>query len=155
MSSKDLRANLDLSFRPASYGAIEADDGIEIARIDLVGSVNGDIVQVLTHQVESGWQYQMKDTYETAFEVSPISSKEPLSLNELIGLIDTSESDYGTGYVVPVLDMNMENSDEPAESLRDFLKVSSTLYPQLEQHYRERINKWICENPNDDQAGED
>jgi hypothetical protein len=62
---------------------------------------------------------------------------------ELIRMIDGALPDGGAA--LSHLYWNAENSAVPAE-LRNFVRVSSEFYPQLETHYEHRIATWFAEN---------
>lgn len=165
MTPNESEKDDDTSFRPASYdgadcleedlipsteqvfegilgeGLLEGE--IEIARIVLEATVQ-EFVLILARSHESGWHYRMVDEYETQFELSYTESPLPLTLEDLIELIDTASSEVGIGYVRPVLILNSDCDD--VEELRDFITVSSRFYPGLGSYYQNDIDQWIRAN---------
>jgi hypothetical protein len=115
---------------------------VEIARI-AIASTTGDVISVRATHEADGIRYSIVDEYETEFTPTIERSKQPLSLRELIELIDgSSRGEDDAGVVLPILAMNYEYSDDP-ETLTSFISVSSAYYPGLGAFYDERIDEWL------------
>jgi len=119
----------------------------EIARIDLQ-STTADVISIRARR-EPGNElihYQIVDEYDTAFEIQPESSSAPLTQGELISLLDGSDgtnAGEGGGLAHCYNIMNLNGLRE-AEPLRHFTTVTSTVYPDLFDHYDAEHQEW-CE----------
>ena len=106
---------------------------VEIARIALQ-SVTADVISIRAFmEADHLIHYRVVDEYETEFSQPITESPTPLSTEELIHLIDTSDGHGEPGLVLPFLAMNAEYDDP--DNLRDFISVRSDFYPGLGSHY--------------------
>lgn len=118
----------------------------EIARISLA-STTADQISVRALRLLDGIAYWIVDEYE---DMSPDyvcqsgRSELPLTLGELVGLIDGALPDSGAA--LSHLYANVASGGEDLWRLRDFVSVSSEYYPQLASHYDLRIAAWFAEN---------
>jgi hypothetical protein len=88
--------------------------------------------------------YKIVDKYETRFQIKPKTSTQPLSMGELIALIDsTVHHDALTGLTSVFRNFNAENRDDPA-TLVDFVVVTSDFYPELRVYYAEEAREWLA-----------
>jgi hypothetical protein len=129
-------------------------DEIEVANIALA-STTADVIQVRARREGGRIVYRVVDEYavefESRFEIAPSSSDTPLSLGELIDLIDGARQVGGMRrdkdrYDVGLTDnFRFLNSDETgdAESVVDFVRVTSAHYPRLEDYYTDRAQAWL------------
>ncbi len=92
------------------------------------------------------------DEYETEFVAPFDRSEAPLSMGELIRVIDGSVGvREKPGQVWPVLDANFgrgnrgQNHEEWLESARRFVTVSSEFYPDLQDYYEAFVEEWLSE----------
>jgi hypothetical protein len=120
---------------------------MEIARI-VLDSATRDVISVRARIGRTGARirYRMVDEYDGTFVVSPASSRRPLSLRQLIALIDTVESDMesmGFGFVEDLAAWQLD-SLTPHEAAR-FVTVESDLYPSLGAYYEARLLAWADE----------
>lgn len=132
------------SFMGGEYLPTYDEDEIEIARVNLQ-SVTFDVISIRAWRKNSEIFYRVVDEYESHFELPFESSQEPLSLKELIKLIDDTDNLYaedGGGLVWGVLDRNVDNGADP-EEMRDFVDVESPFYAQLARYYSEQIDLWV------------
>ncbi len=69
----------------------------EIARIELE-STTADVISIRARPIDGGKRigYRIVDEYDTDFFIRPEESTQPLSLEELIGLIDNVGSEQGS-----------------------------------------------------------
>ncbi len=127
-------------------------DEVEIARIDLE-SVTADAIDVRARREDGPIHYRIVDEYETVFEISPTVSAEPLTLGELIELIDTAADSGGEsrGLTDFYLDLNLDGVDAP-EELLGFVTVSSAFYPQLGRYYDDRSRAWVEETKRESES---
>jgi hypothetical protein len=134
---------------------------VEIARIDLA-SVTSDALQLRARPDDGEIAYRVVDDYETehgdpstwAYKLEPTRSVEPLTLGELIDLIDGARrtgaiaygnEKYDAGLIGGIINQNLEMADQEFESMRDFFTVSSAFYPQLGPYYDARMEHWYVE----------
>lgn len=126
----------------------------EIARVAL-RSTTGDVISIRARRAEEVIHYSVVDEYDSRFECSPGSAAGPLTLEELINLIDTAsnESMGYSGLTGTFRDMNLDEDSDPAE-LVDFVTVSSPFYAQLEAYYAAESQEWLRRLKNRDTAQE-
>jgi hypothetical protein len=130
------------------------EDEVEVARIELA-STTADVIQVRARNADGTIAYSVIDEYYdegSRYDVAPASCAQPLTLGELIDLIDTArQADEGhlygddridIGLVDSARDLNYEGSGD-AEGLRDFVRVSSAFYPELERYFQLRAEAWV------------
>ncbi len=112
---------------------------VEIARI-VLQSATGDVVSVRARRSDGVIEYRVVDEYETLFTFQPQLSQEPLTLEEIITLIDGLQEEDGSAYIWAVLEMNFP--DDEREDASDFLSVHSDFYPGLYAHFERIIEDW-------------
>jgi hypothetical protein len=122
-----------------------------IARISL-RSTTGDVSEVRARPTGRGIRYRIVDEYETEFVLPFDRSETPLSLGELIKLIDESDGfEEEPGLVRPVIHRNFGLGDPPTsdpewvKSVRQFVIVSSQFYPELRDYYVAFVEEWMIE----------
>jgi hypothetical protein len=112
---------------------------IEIARVTLA-STTMDVISIRAQIVETGFRYRIVDEYEgeldREFEFEPKMTAGPLSMKEIIGIIDGSE------LVTGPRDMNLEGG-ATKEDVYNFAAVTSVFYPELEAYYSEANDAWL------------
>ena len=119
------------------------DGEVEIARLDLA-SVTSDAISVRARSSGDRIYYHVFDEYEDDYKVTPCWSKQPLSLQRLIRLIETTtdkkhgEKSCGLRF----LDEGYREFGFELESQRTFLHVTSVFYPTLESYYDLAIEDW-------------
>jgi hypothetical protein len=153
---------LDLSFRPKTYwrtrnSASAARPETEIVRI-AVSSSSRDAISLKARR-DSGGRLRYRMLHEDAFgrtrhaiRVKPASSAEPLTMGELIALLESAcyagpcpdEGDderYG-GVIWGTLRLSLEHGIDHAEDYLFFLRITSDHYPRLERYYFDRVGEW-------------
>jgi len=82
--------------------------------------------------------YRIEDEYETRF------SKQPLSIRELVGLIDgaTGHLDGARGLTSAYRNYSAAWCDP--ENLVEFVTVTSIFYPELRAYYAEEAGEWLA-----------
>lgn len=131
------------SFHPMLMGGEYLPDllagEVEIARVEYQ-SVTGDVVSIRARWDEVVIRYRIVDEYHDGgdnYADHACAADQPLSLGELIGLIDAA------GLVLPVIEMNHEGGSD-VEELVDFATVSSAFYPELDSWYAEVVAEWAA-----------
>ena len=95
--------------------------------------------------------YRIVDEYETDFTIQSKASSLPLSQGELIALLDDT-TEGGEGGLAHCYNIMNNSALGDPESLRNFTTVSSTIYPDLFEHYDAEHEKWCEESrPQDDE----
>jgi len=131
---------------------------VEIARIELM-STTGDVISIRARADGDAIHYRIVDEYGSEFDFMPTQSRIPLSMREIVELIDGAHQegyDYqglGLCYILA----NYECGGDP-EELMHFSRVESDIYPQLSIHYRHVVNDWYereCNNRSHGNANDD
>jgi hypothetical protein len=145
-----------MGYRPAGYWdehtferagplADEPEEWVVIASVELESTLS-EVIVVRAEPDPGGIRYSVVDEHESEFIVAPETSTEPLTMGELVELIDGArvrgEETLGPGLVEPYLEYHLE-LDVPAEELRGFVSVVSQFYPQLESYHRGRTEAWV------------
>lgn len=119
---------------------------VEIARISLA-SVTADQISIRATRRRERARYRVVDEYpENKHVCHPASSVSPLSLGELIALMETA--DHGNSIVFGILGMNTRHSTAP--ELATFLTVSSDFYADLGPCYHALIDAWLEQRTRED-----
>jgi len=119
---------------------------IEIARITMDSTTQEVItIRASPGTVERPIIYQVFNEYETHYNFEPQFSQLPLTLEELIRLIDTSKGDMG-GIGLDIIQTNLDCNGRRPEYYANFLHFSSEFYPGLDRHYWFAVERWIEEN---------
>ena len=127
---------------------------VEIARICLQ-STTSDVISLRARPNEAGIAYRIADEYEGNFSLPITQSKRPLTLAELVRQFEHGqlhELDNDGGLALGYNNMNAEGCD--FEDLRNFTRITSTLYRQLEGHFEGVYADWVKEScaERDDEA---
>ena len=115
---------------------------VEIARVELK-STTADVISVRAAPKKCRIVYSIVDEYEFDFQVSPASSTKPLTLGELVGMMDKAVDgeSLGTIYTSSNYDSCSPNIEQ-LDCLRSFTRVKSDFYPQLSLHYESVTDRW-------------
>ncbi|UCF41729.1 MAG: hypothetical protein JSW43_05220 [Gemmatimonadota bacterium] len=119
----------------------------EIARI-VLETATLDVYAIRARRSAGRIRYRVVDEYETAFTCAPDSSDLPLTLGELIRLVDSltggedPDACGGRTYLEALLESNARHGN--IAGLRRFIAVRSPFYPELEAFYERRATEW-CE----------
>jgi hypothetical protein len=126
-------------------------DEAEIARIELA-STTSDVISIRARKTAERMAYSVVDEYETEFHVSPRSSAKPLTLAQLIDLIDNA--DGGESLALCYTMMNYSGDTiEDLDAIRPFTQVRSEFYAQLSLHYERLTEIWYEEEKSRLQQG--
>lgn len=107
---------------------------VEIARVSQ-NTVMSDAISVRARPSGKRIKYSVVDEHEGEYDFSPKSSTKPLTLAELIALMD------GAGITIRLLDQQLEWGIGP-EDIAGLLEISSGFYPALEHYYNEKVLEW-------------
>ena len=120
----------------------------EIARL-VMDSVTQDVISIRARRRHGGtrYRYRIVDEYESTFALKRQTSTRPLSLRELIHLIDTATSEMMAAeherMPEGIIWWQVHEYGEDADAAAGFLRITSTVYPQLETYYRKRLRAWV------------
>jgi hypothetical protein len=118
-------------------------DEVEIAAICL-NSATGDVISVRVRPVPGGLRYRVVDEYGTRFRVRHPVRGGPLSLGELVELIDALPYAGQVGLIEGILTIEWEASEGKSPGhIRRFVRVVSAYYRELRRLYRERAEAWV------------
>ena len=139
-------ARVDLSFLGGEFLPDTKPGEVEIARI-VFASAGQDVISIRARRQPPRIRYRVVDEHERTFRCAPQTSTQPLTLGELVNLIDSCELvDEGRGLVSYFLDSLITNPDantaENRRGLQDFITVESEFYSMLRQHYEQRLERW-------------
>jgi hypothetical protein len=103
-----------------------------------------DVISIRARKDGDRIAYSIIDEYETQFDVSPTHSDKPLTLSELVGLIDgaTEEGSLAICYTVGNYS---GDSLEDLDAIKSFTRVESLFYAQLNLHYEKVLGLWYEE----------
>jgi hypothetical protein len=156
---------IDLEFRPASYGrprrraGSEASDAL-VARIELSTPHRETIDLHARRGADGRLRFRMLHENPAGrarrIRVTPASSAGPLSLRELVALLDSAcydgacadprdQARFG-GVIWGSLQLHFDHGIDHADDYVAFARVTSDHYPQLERYYLERLGEWCLEN---------
>lgn len=122
---------------------------VEIARV-VLDSVTRDVMSLRAATNRKGTRivYRMVDEYNSEYFLSQKSSRRPLSLRELIAILDATTSDtlesLGEPFVENFASWQVENGTAPADAVNSAL-VESVIYPELGLYYVARLASWAAE----------
>ena len=118
---------------------------VEIARFELA-STTGDVISVRARKVADRIYYRVCDEYleDNSYKVSPCWSKEPITLKQVITLIETTTDRRFTEKSCGLCFSNesCRQFGYELDTCRTFLSISSEFYPQLGSYYALAIEDW-------------
>jgi hypothetical protein len=131
------------SFMGGEYLSRSRKGEVTIARIDLE-SVMGDAIEVRAAPSGKRIRYRVVDEHETEFTIYPKTSRQPLSLGQLVELIDHASPDpsFEESLALYYTAANYE-SGECLEGLESFTSLYSDVYPELGKHYHRVLAGWF------------
>lgn len=118
---------------------------VEIARISLASTTNDIISLRAAPRPDGAIGYRIVDEYEGmfVFDLSRTSSVLPLTLGELVGLLETNRERGAPGNLI--VGFNNHNAEYIGrETLRHFTSIGSEFYPQLHAHCERVFDDWIA-----------
>jgi hypothetical protein len=137
------------SFMGGEYLPAYKNGEVEIARIELQ-STTCDVVSVRARFSGSRILYRVCDEYGTKFEPPQSTSRRPFSLAEFIDFLnavsqaESSEPSWMEfGFPLSFNQGNLECGAD-LETLKDFTRIESDVYPELECHYAMLFDRWYA-----------
>jgi hypothetical protein len=118
---------------------------VEIACV-LLASVTADVISIRARRRGKRIVYGIEDEYGTRFRFKPRTSREPLSMGELIAMIDGATGHLGgdaKGLTSAYRNYNLDGCD--AADLVEFVTVSSPFYPEVQGYYEEEAREWLAD----------
>lgn len=134
--------------QPDAYWTEPPEDDVVIASV-LLESTLSDVIMVTAAPAADGRiRFGVRDEYEGAYTVAPEYSDRPLSMRELIELIDgaemSEEPEMARGLVYGALAFNsLVGSGDATDA--NFVSVRSEFYPELDEHYRQQAVRWVLD----------
>ncbi len=122
----------------------KAPSEVEIALLSLE-SVTGDVIAVTARRRGSRIVYRIEDEYETHFHFKPKTSTRPLSMGELVALLDGATGHLAGATGLTSAYRNYNATWTNPERLVDFVIVTSVFYPELQAYYEEEAVEWLAE----------
>jgi len=123
---------------------------VEIVRIEL-DSTTSDVISLRARPIgrkRPRIAYTLVDEYETENGIRPARTARPLTLDQLITLLDGVDIDVTEpewlrhGWVLSLSESNRTLDNGDPEPYRDFTRVSSEFYPELSKHYERLFDRW-------------
>lgn len=118
-------------------------EDIEIARV-VLASVTGDVISIRARRNGDGISYLVVDEYETEYQLTRDHSDRPLTLGELIDLINTAvrdEDEITGGLAVSHVVWHCENG--MGDDMRGFVRVESAFYPELNRFFDTVLDEYL------------
>jgi hypothetical protein len=143
------------AFMGGEYLPSQDEGAVEIARISL-DSTTADQISVRASRTDKVIHFSIVDEYSTAFILSTKESDQPLSLAELINLLESTnhpDEAYRNGMIQCHWNFLYER-DTPINEAVDFVSLESPFYGELSDYYREIANSWMKERQLDFDEGE-
>jgi hypothetical protein len=100
-------------------------------------------IRVRQSTVGSLLRYRVVDEHRSNYLIRPKTSRHPLTLGDLVRLIETARHETGSPLGIALLDHQYHASTLPASIWADFLEAESAAYPQLQDHYRAAVANWL------------
>jgi hypothetical protein len=123
---------------------------VEIVRIEL-DSTTSDVISLRARPIgrkRPRIAYALVDEYETEYGIRPARTARPLTLGQVITLLDNVDTDVSErewlrhGWVLSLAESNRTLDNGDPEPYRDFTRVSSEFYPELSKHYERLFDRW-------------
>jgi hypothetical protein len=118
---------------------------VEIARVTMA-STTQDVISIRARPEQRGIGFRAVDEYDSNFTIKPAFAKRPLSLRQLVRLIDTGTGDEMGPIGLGIIQSQFDCTEEPADSFADFLEFGSEFYPGLSRHYWFATQRWLEQN---------
>lgn len=150
--ARETIGKLHPAFMGGQYLPPLAEDEVEIASVHF-RTVLADVIVIVASEEQDRIAYHVYDEYETEYRWQPRTSNQPLTLGEMIGLIDSiqliddSPLPDSKGQIHHVLVSNIDPATFTSgrEQWESFVRVDSPFYPQLTDYYRETVKLWLTE----------
>lgn len=114
---------------------------VEIARLSLE-STTWDVKSIRARPSSRGIAYRVVDEYNSKYSFSPKTSRRPLSMGQLIDLIEGLNVDGVSSSPAALRADQTADDAEAIRQLETFVTVSSDFYPSLEVWYAYEAERW-------------
>jgi hypothetical protein len=127
---------------------------VEIARVALA-SLTVDVISIRARRRMRSIRYRVVDEYDTRFVCTPQQSLLPLTLGELISLIDGVQDPANdrVGLTDRFRNDNVFYGEVEPEEVADFVTVSSLFYPELQRYYEAEAKEWLLRQQEESREG--
>ncbi len=116
---------MDFQFRPPTYFS-EGITSVLLVRLHYPESTWGEQISIYGHAVDQKIHFEAVDFYGNDYLLYPSTSEEPLSLEELI-------------YLIEGMQLNQDRLEGNMELVLDgFPETTSDWYPQLKSYFEEK-----------------
>jgi len=116
---------MDFQFRPPTYFS-EGITSVLLVRLHYPESIWGEQISIYGHAVDQKIHFEAVDFYGNDYLLYPSTSEEPLSLEELI-------------YLIEGMQLNQDRLEGNMELVLDgFPETTSDWYPQLKSYFEEK-----------------
>ncbi len=112
---------------------------VEIARI-VLNSTTWDVYSVRARRRAKRIAYRIVDEYAGVWHLKRQTSSRPLSMREIVHLIDTATVDGSDSQ--DLTDWLREGCGDPEDAV-GFVTVESEIYPELEAYYAAKAEAWL------------
>jgi hypothetical protein len=138
------------SFMGGEYLPSYRRNEVEIVRIEL-DSTTSDVISLRARPIgrkRPRIGYTLVDEYETEYKIRPARTARPLTLGQLITLLDDVDTDVTErewlrhGWVLSLNESNRRLDNYDPVPYRDFTRVNSEFSPQLSEHYERLFDRW-------------
>lgn len=158
--AKQSLQRLHPSFRSGEDLPNTPEGEIEIARLTYTRTIHCEVTSIRAWREDDRIRYRVVDEYSTPITCGTDCSDQPLTLGELIDLIEgSSDGECRDGLYFGDLDWRLTNEDDATpEALEDFFEVSSPFYPEIGKWYEEASREWVAQHLSErdtDTAGAD
>ena len=128
----------------AQYGVRDNNEASWTQIVDMVEFM-ADVTSIRTKREGDEYRYSIVDEHGDTYSLQTETSELPFSLDELVDFIDFSEQNGGWSGGISLSYNNANAESQSREQLRHFTRISSEIYPQLEEHYENVFSDWIEE----------
>ena len=156
--SRERLGRIHPSFMGGEYLPGYRANEVELVRMEF-RSTTADVVSIRARPVgrkNVKIEYRVVDEYLSDFTFRPHRSSEPLTLGQIVHSLDNVKhtEDVGDlsidevwlrhGWVLSCIECNRACSDD-GDSVphRNFMSITSDVYPDLIRHYEKLINRWV------------
>jgi len=150
-ASKALLQRMHPSYRGGEDLPDYLEDEVEIARLANTRTVHCEVTSVRARRKAGRINYRIVDEYESTITCAREESDCPLSLREVIELIDTASTEDVTGLYFGVYEWQLANDECSPDELAGFIEVSSTFYLEIGAYYDKAFAVW-CQTKNAERA---
>jgi hypothetical protein len=119
----------DFKYRPESY--FERDStSVLLVKLHYPESTWGEQISIYAHSLESKIQFEVVDFYGNEYMLYPSSTWEPLTLEDVI-------------YLIEGMQLNQDGTEGNIELVLDGIPLAeSDLYPDLKQYFEEKRQRF-------------